>query len=134
MFTTCQLEDFRKVKEAKPDNIIYFNEGEIIKLADFGFSRKINSDMTKMTKGIGTEAYLPPEAKEHRDEPVPFKSDMYALGVIFHFLLTKRRPYYFEIEDGIYEIPDLYTKDFVKILNNLLKDKPEDRIDAATLF
>jgi hypothetical protein len=23
MFTTCQLEDFRKVKEAKSDNIIY---------------------------------------------------------------------------------------------------------------
>jgi hypothetical protein len=23
MFTTCQLEDFRKVKESKPDNIIY---------------------------------------------------------------------------------------------------------------
>lgn len=23
MFSACQLEDFRKVKEAKPDNIIY---------------------------------------------------------------------------------------------------------------
>ena len=73
-------------------NILLFNNGEIAKLADFGLARTIGSEFTKMTEGPGTFKYMAPEAK--KDKPVPFKSDMYSLGILLHIMLTKTLPTY----------------------------------------
>lgn len=45
-----------------------------------------------MTKGVGTIDYMAPEV--FRRKPVPFKGDMYSLGLILHFMLTKDLPDY----------------------------------------
>ncbi len=103
-------------RDLKPANIIYFNEGEILKLADFGLARSISSEMTKMTIGVGTEAFLAPEAQSDRLTPVPFKSEMYSLGLILHFMLTKSLPKKEQIHSGEFIIPDMYTTDVLKIL------------------
>ncbi len=51
--------DHRDIKAA---NILMFNNGSIVKLADFGLARSINSEFTKLTDGPGTFKYMAPEA------------------------------------------------------------------------
>ncbi len=75
-----------------------------------------------MTTGVGTDAFLAPVAKLESLSPVPFKSEFYSLGLILHFLLTKQLPNRDCIKSGVFEIPDIYTRDVVKIMASLLRE------------
>lgn len=66
-------------------NVLIF-KGQIVKLAEFGCARKINSD-SLLTRGVGDWIYKAPESKI--DDHVPFKSDMYSLGLTLHKMVTK---------------------------------------------
>lgn len=77
-------------RDLKPKNILLFNKDDRSKLADFGMARKITSKFTKMTRNIGTNDYSAPEVL--LGDPEPFKSDMYSLGLILHFMLTGTLP------------------------------------------
>ena len=99
-------------------NILLFNNGEILKLADFGLARNINSEDTLMTNGIGTIMFMSPEAK--KGNPVPFKSDIFSLGIILHMMLTKTIPSYNDLKIGKFSIPDGYSNDINELLCKLL--------------
>ncbi len=61
-------------------------------------------------------------------DPRPFKSDMYSLGLILHFMLTKTLPTLSKnVRPGIFSIPLVYSKDIVDIMRKLLKEFPEQR-------
>ena len=45
-----------------------------------------------MSVDVGTLKYMAPEAK--LGIPVPFKSEIYQLGMILHFMLAKTLPHY----------------------------------------
>ncbi len=54
-------------RDIKPKNIIYFNNGKIFKITDFGVS-KLHQNLSTVTKSkkafnyeIGTRPYLPPD-------------------------------------------------------------------------
>lgn len=79
-------------RDIKPLNILLFNNNNTAKITDFGISRSISSDYTEMTASLGTILYMAPEAK--LGAPVPFKSDIYSLGLLLHFMLTKTLPNY----------------------------------------
>lgn len=64
-----------------------------VKLADFGAARDINSEYSLLTDGAGTMMYMAPESK--LGNHVPFKSDMFSLGLILHKMMTKKLPDYF---------------------------------------
>ncbi len=120
-------------RDLKTLNILLYDNGERAKLADFGFARNINSMSTKLSN-LGTFIFMAPEAQKRR--PVPFKSDMYSLGIILHLMLTKKLPDYIDnIRSGIFNVStDHYSTNIVDILARLLKKKPEERPSVKELL
>lgn len=82
-------------RDIKPDNIMFTEDGRI-KIADLGIARGGKIRATTITKNgfmIGTPAYMAPEQMVDSHH-VGAKSDMYALGIVLHELLTGRRPFH----------------------------------------
>ena len=78
-------------RDVKPANILVMPDGTV-KLTDFGIARAVDgSGHTQTGEVLGTPHYLSPE--QALGEPATGASDLYALGVVAHELLTGRRPF-----------------------------------------
>jgi serine/threonine protein kinase len=80
-------------RDIKPANMLCPEEGEP-KLADFGLAKPLDPNVGHLTQGnmvIGTPHYMSPE--QCRCEPADERSDIYALGCVYYFLLTGRPPF-----------------------------------------
>ena len=78
-------------RDVKPANILLMPDGTV-KLTDFGIARAIDgSGETQTGEVLGTPHYLSPE--QALGEPATGASDLYALGVVAHEMLTGRRPF-----------------------------------------
>lgn len=77
-------------RDIKPDNIFCKKEDEagvIYKLGDFGFAvkKQINSDI------VGTPIFMSPEL--FREEPYGSEVDVWAYGLLLHYILFKEHYY-----------------------------------------
>ena len=78
-------------RDVKPANILVMPDGTV-KLTDFGIARAVDgSGHTQTGEVLGTPHYLSPE--QALGEAATGASDLYALGVVAHELLTGRRPF-----------------------------------------
>ena len=84
-------------RDLKPSNILVTGDG-LVKLLDFGIAKLLDRDaedtvppLTAPGLRMMTPAYASPE--QFLGEPVTTASDVYALGVILHELLTGASPY-----------------------------------------
>jgi serine/threonine protein kinase len=89
----------------KPENVLLADFGHniyapgskniTVKVCDFGLSKSAD---TAMTGAIGTPPYMAPEVCRTTDEKMydPFKVDVWAFGVLLHYVDTRKVPY-----DGI---------------------------------
>ena len=113
----------------------------IVKLTDYGVSRKILSISKKCNTYAGTVLTMAPEilAGEKYDN----KCDLWSLGVIIYQLLFKEYPYDAETEVGIYnqinEFGDKYfkktgEKQLDSLISNLLVKDPKKRLDWNDYF
>lgn len=76
-------------RDLKPANIFLRNEE--VKIADFGFAMK-QADCKKYSSyNVGSPVYMPPEALN--ENKYSFKSDIWALGVIYFEMLTGKTPW-----------------------------------------
>ena len=86
-------------RDLKPGNIMVNNRG-FVKLMDFGIARLENSArLTQQNRVIGTLEYLAPELI--RGEEPSRSSDLYALGILMHEMLTGKTPFTGENEATI---------------------------------
>lgn len=75
-------------RDVKPANIMLNDDGKI-KIIDFGIAREYKGINDKDTKVLGTKGYAPPEQYVGQSD---IRSDIYALGVTMHQLLTGNDP------------------------------------------
>jgi serine/threonine protein kinase len=94
-------------RDLTPANILLSYSGEV-KIADFGIAKaKINAKITKTGTLKGKYEYMSPE--QARGEEVDSRSDIFAVGILLHEMLTGRR--LFKTES------DLETLEVVKSCN-----------------
>ncbi len=76
-------------RDLKPGNIMIGKSG--VKVLDFGLARSIRDETVTASRTIiGTPAYMAPEQQD--GNLADARSDIYALGVILHEMLTGTRP------------------------------------------
>ena len=76
-------------RDLKPANIMVQPDGRL-KLIDFGIARHFDPDKTSDTVKFGTPGYAAPE--QYGQGQTDARSDLYALGVVAHQLLTGCEP------------------------------------------
>lgn len=72
-------------RDMKPANIMLKPEGNL-KVIDFGIAREYKEKNLSDTTVLGTKGYAPPE--QHGSRQTDARSDIYALGMTMHHLLT----------------------------------------------
>lgn len=76
-------------RDMKPANIMLKPEGNL-KVIDFGIAREYKETNLSDTTVMGTNGYAPPE--QHGSRQTDARSDIYALGMTIHHLLTGADP------------------------------------------
>ncbi len=76
-------------RDMKPGNIMLTPEGNV-KIIDFGIAREYKESGRADTMILGTRGYAPPE--QHGGRQTDARSDIYALGMTLHHLLTGADP------------------------------------------
>ncbi len=85
-------------RDVSPQNVLISTEGAV-KLADFGIARAAERQEQTLDNVVkGKVAYMSPE--QLRGEPLDGRSDLYAVGVTLHMLLSGEHPYA-QLEDGL---------------------------------
>ena len=74
-------------RDVKPENIT-LAKGGLVKLMDFGLARGRDNRLTQSGVVIGTPCYMAPE--QALDQDVDGRADLYAMGLVFHEMLTGR--------------------------------------------
>jgi DNA-binding helix-hairpin-helix protein with protein kinase domain len=93
-------------RDIKPANIIVSpHEGAVI--TDFGVARLRKSQLTVQGELVGTPAFMAPE--QIQGERVDGRADLFALGVILYWMLTKLRP---------------FTGDMTEVMFKIVSDQP----------
>ncbi|MGD9710508.1 MAG: serine/threonine protein kinase, partial [Thermomicrobiales bacterium] len=93
---TVQYAHTRNIvhRDLKPSNILLDGRG-IPKITDFGLAKNVGNDsnLTQTGTVLGTPAYMAPEQAAGKIKEVGPLADVYALGGILYYLVTKQPPF-----------------------------------------
>ncbi|WP_372364728.1 protein kinase [Candidatus Uabimicrobium sp. HlEnr_7] len=80
-------------RDLKPGNVML--EGKEPMLMDFGLAKPVDVDnsFTQMGTVLGTPSYMAPEQAQGRIDEIDARSDVYGLGAILYYMLTKKAPF-----------------------------------------
>ncbi len=114
-------------RDIKPANILVDRHG-VLKLADFGIARVIDreGELTRTGTVMGTWAYMPPEQRENT-HVADARSDIYALGVTLHALLTGRHSPNLHNQEAYAEVFADVDPGLARIIQKATRLYPEDR-------
>ena len=126
-------------RDIKPENILITKEGRI-KIADFGFSKKVD-ECEKVQKLAGTLRYIAPEVTGGAPYD-GFAVDIYATGIVFFQCLQGLNlpwecPNLANIKDivgmGIVQLPASVPRKIIQIIKLMMNYKPVKRPTASDL-
>ena len=134
-------------RDIKPSNLMPAEtEGGLqIKIVDFGLAQfRDRSALTREGSTVGTIAYMSPEQIEGK--AVDERSDVWALGVVLHEMLTGRRPFDGGVDQiVVYSVlnedpvpveelrPDV-PEQVRQLVNRALRKDPAERLPSAAAF
>lgn len=112
-------------RDVKPENILIDHTG-YLKLADFGFCKRINRKRTYTV--CGTPEFLSPEQLVGT-KGYGMASDWWAVGVLLYEMVAGQTPFYArdrlkmykKIVNTKYRMPEWFTADLQHLLRNLLQ-------------
>ncbi|GAA2121126.1 serine/threonine-protein kinase [Nocardioides bigeumensis] len=125
-------------RDVKPANILVREDG-LVKLTDFGIARAADaSGHTRAGDLLGTPAYISPE--QALGKPATGASDLYALGVVGHEMLSGAKPFekptpiataLSHLHEEPPPLPDDVPEDLAGVIEHLLAKDPLDRPENA---
>lgn len=116
-------------RDLKPENIIVRPDGTL-KLIDFGIARFHSGEQEKDTVNLGTHGYAAPEQYGRAESDA--RTDIYALGVLLHQLLSGRDPaqHAFNMPSLEEERPDI-SPSVAKAIDQAMNPDPNARFRSA---
>jgi serine/threonine-protein kinase len=121
-------------RDVKPANIMVREDG-LVKLTDFGIARALDaSGHTQHGEMLGTPNYISPE--QAMGQPATGSSDLYALGVVGHEMLTGTRPFdrgtpiataLSHVNEEPPGLPDDVPEELAQVIIDCLAKDPADR-------
>ena len=135
-------------RDLKPANVLVrMADGKLLpKIIDFGIAKAINTNddnLTHMTSAgqlVGTPEYMAPEQRDHAAGGIDTRTDVYALGVMLHELITGKLPTFNTSATGSADKPSKACQRSVQreiraeldwIVMRALEAKPDDRYSTA---
>jgi serine/threonine protein kinase len=126
-------------RDVKPANIMVRRDG-LVKLTDFGIARALDaSGHTRHGDLLGTPNYISPE--QVLGQPATGSSDLYALGVVAHEMVSGRRPFdretpfataFSHVQEPPPPLPDDLPEDLAVVIEDCLAKDPTQRPPHAT--
>jgi len=131
-------------RDIKPDNILLNGDSEdpVVKLADFGFAKKVGSGI--LHTPCGSPVYTAPEIV--REDSYDKSVDVWSAGVLLYLLLCGYPPFYHqdptklfeEIKKAVFDFPPEQwstVSDSAKdLVSAMLKADPTERITAQQVL
>ena len=125
-------------RDLKPPNVM-LRESDEVALIDFGLARTLDAGAHSTRTGVlrGSQYYMSPE--QALGEELDARSDLYSLGVIYHEMLTGRKPFTggsaIEVLQQHVNAPPprlpLSLSRHAPVLSRLLAKRREDRFNTA---
>ncbi|CCI40863.1 unnamed protein product [Albugo candida] len=133
-------------RDLKPENLLLTSKDDdaSIKLADFGFAKKIDVDSYGLTTACGTPGYVAPEILE--GHAYGKAVDIWSVGVITYILLCGYPPFHDEnhnalfkkIKRGKFQFDSPYwdhvSDDAKDLITKMLVTNPNDRETASQVL
>lgn len=112
-------------RDLKPSNLVRDTATGRVKLVDFGLARSYGGQ--EVMTMVGTPGYSAPEQLTGRAEP---RSDLFALGVTMHHLLSGLMPKMLDLQPLKQHMPD-YRPGLAAIVEKATRPKVTDRYENA---
>ena len=114
-------------RDMKPGNVMLRPEGNI-KIIDFGIAREYKEQNLADTTVLGTKGYAPPEQYSGQTDP---RSDIFALGMTMHHLLTGVDPRSGEVYAPVRQWNPNLSEGIEIIINKCTEPSPEKRYQTC---
>ncbi|HEY5995144.1 MAG TPA: serine/threonine-protein kinase [Gallionellaceae bacterium] len=128
-------------RDVKPGNIMYDAAENSVKLTDFGISRLMDLNSTRVGLVLGTPLYMSPE--QVMGNQVNHLSDLFSLGATLYQLVSGKLPFEgntdFEVMGNIVQKPhtDILSvrpdlpREVCEVINRALEKDPERRFQSG---